>query len=64
MTKIEIQLRKSLIGRTPNQVKNAHHLGLKKIRQKVIKENIATIRGIVKKISHLVIVKEISERKI
>ncbi|MEZ0180054.1 50S ribosomal protein L30 ['Camptotheca acuminata' phytoplasma] len=59
MKKLEITLKKSLIGRSPNQVKNAHCLGLKKINQKVIKEDIAVFRGILKKINHLVSVKEI-----
>ncbi|KND62774.1 50S ribosomal protein L30 [Candidatus Phytoplasma phoenicium] len=59
MKKIEIILKKSLIGRTPNQRKNAHALGLKKINQKIIINDAETIRGIIKKIHHLVLVKEI-----
>lgn len=59
MKKIEIILRKSLIGRTPNQIKNAQALGLKKINQKIIKDDVKTIRGIIKKIHHLISVHEI-----
>ncbi|KOR75471.1 50S ribosomal protein L30 [Candidatus Phytoplasma pruni] len=64
MKKLEITLYKSLIGRTPNQVKNAHHLGLRKINQKVIKEDIPTVRGVLNKIHHLVVVKEVLEGRV
>ncbi|TVY12341.1 50S ribosomal protein L30 [Candidatus Phytoplasma pini] len=63
MKKIEITLKKSIIGISPKQLKNINSLGLKKINQKIIKENVATIRGILKKIQHLVLVKEIIEIK-
>ncbi|WP_425306202.1 50S ribosomal protein L30 [Columbia Basin potato purple top phytoplasma] len=63
MMKLEITLKKSLIGRTPNQVKNANILGLKKINQKVIKEDIQVVRGILKKINHLVLIKEICSKE-
>ncbi|QTX02795.1 50S ribosomal protein L30 [Candidatus Phytoplasma luffae] len=63
MKKLEIILRKSLIGRTPNQLKNVQCLGLKKINQIVIKEDSPNIRGILKKINHLISVKEIIEKE-
>ncbi|MBP3059401.1 50S ribosomal protein L30 [Texas Phoenix palm phytoplasma] len=63
MKKIEITLNKSLIGRKPNQIKNAYALGLRKINQKVIKKDIAIIQGILKKINHLVSIKEIIEKE-
>ncbi|MDV3166894.1 MAG: 50S ribosomal protein L30 [Vigna little leaf phytoplasma] len=59
MKKIEIKLYKSLIGRCPKQIKNAHSLGLKKINQKIIKNDVDSILGMIKKINHLVLVKEI-----
>ncbi|WP_341266613.1 50S ribosomal protein L30 [Candidatus Phytoplasma fraxini] len=63
MKKLEITLKKSLIGRTPNQIKNANVLGLKKINQKVIKDDVQIIRGILKKINHLVLIKEIVSKE-
>ena len=57
--KIQITLKKSLIGRKPNQVKTAHALGLKKIHQVVVKESNEAIDGMILTISHLVEVKEV-----
>ena len=57
---LEITLKKSLIGRNPNQVKTAQALGLKKINQTVVKESNDAINGMVKTIAHLVTVKEIA----
>jgi large subunit ribosomal protein L30 len=57
---LEITLKKSLIGRNPNQVKTAHALGLKKLNQTVVKESNDAIVGMVKTIAHLVVVKEIA----
>ncbi len=57
---LEITLKKSLIGRNPNQVATAHALGLKKLNQTVVKESNDAIVGMVKTIAHLVVVKEIA----
>jgi len=57
--KIQITLKRSLIGRKPNQVKTAHALGLKKINQVVVKEDNEAILGMVKTISHLIVVQEL-----
>ncbi len=57
--KIQITLKRSLIGRKPNQVKTAHALGLKKINQVVIKEANEAILGMVNTISHLIVVQEV-----
>jgi large subunit ribosomal protein L30 len=57
--KLQVTLKKSLIGRNPNQVKTAHALGLKKIHQVVVKESNEAIDGMIKTISHLVDVKEV-----
>ncbi|MDX9690827.1 MAG: 50S ribosomal protein L30 [Acholeplasmataceae bacterium] len=57
--KIQITLKKSLIGRLPNQVKTAHALGLKKIHQVVVKETNDAINGMVKTIAHMVDVQEV-----
>lgn len=58
--KLQITLKKSLIGRKPNQIKTAHALGLKKINQVVVKESNEAINGMVKTISHLVDVVEVA----
>ncbi|MBM7452930.1 large subunit ribosomal protein L30 [Acholeplasma morum] len=58
--KLEITLKRSLIGRNPNQVKTAHALGLKKLNQTVVKESNDAIIGMVNTIAHLVTVKEIA----
>ncbi|MBE0701008.1 MAG: 50S ribosomal protein L30 [Acholeplasmataceae bacterium] len=58
--KLEITLTKSLIGRRPNQAKTAKALGLKKIGQIVVKEDNDAIQGMIKTISHMITVKEIT----
>jgi large subunit ribosomal protein L30 len=58
---LEITLKRSLIGRTEDQRVTAQTLGLRKIRQTVIKPDNEAIRGMVRKVNHLVEVKEISE---
>lgn len=57
--RLEVTLKRSLIGRRPNQVKTAKALGLKKINQVVVKEDNEAIRGMIKTISHLVEVQEV-----
>jgi large subunit ribosomal protein L30 len=57
--KLEVTLKRSLIGRKPNQVKTAKALGLKKLNQVVVKEDNEAIRGMIKTISHLVEVQEV-----
>lgn len=56
---LEITLKKSLIGRRPNQVATAHALGLRKIGQVVVKEKNDAIDGMIRTIGHLVEVKEV-----
>lgn len=57
--KLEITLRRSLIGRAEDQRVTVNTLGLRKINQTVVQEDNAAIRGMVNKVSHLVTVKEI-----
>ncbi len=59
--KLEIKLVRSLIGRKPNQVKTAKALGLTKINSVVIKDKNESIMGMIKTISHLVTVNEVTE---
>ena len=57
--KLQITLKRSLIGRKPNQIKTAHALGLKKVNQVVVKEANEAFTGMVNTILHLVDVKEV-----
>ena len=59
MSEIKIQLVKSLNGRLPKHVRIAEALGLKRIRQTVVKPDSAeVIRGMVEKIGYLVEIKK------
>jgi large subunit ribosomal protein L30 len=57
--KLQVTLKRSLIGRKPNQIKTAHALGLRKVNQVVVKEAIEAITGMINTIIHLVDVKEV-----
>lgn len=59
--KLEITLKRSLIGRPEDQRLTVQTLGLRKIRQTVVQPDNPAIRGMVNKVSHLVEVKEISD---
>ncbi|MDM5296737.1 50S ribosomal protein L30 [Bacillus pumilus] len=56
--KVEITLKRSVIGRPEDQVVTVRTLGLKKTNQTVVHEDNAAIRGMINKVSHLVSVKE------
>ena len=58
MAKLQITLKRSLIGRTQDQKATVEALGLRKMHQTVEKEDNAAIRGMVEKVKHLVEVKE------
>lgn len=58
MGKLEITLKRSVIGHKPNQRKTCDALGLTKINKTVLKEDNEQIRGMVNTISHLVTVVE------
>ena len=60
MTKIRITQVKSRIGSTERQKKTLDALGLRKMHNTVIKEDTPQIKGMVRKISHLVTVEEIN----
>lgn len=59
MAKLQITLKRSLIGRPGNQRATVQSLGLSKLNSTVVKEDNAAIRGMVNTISHLVEVKEV-----
>ncbi|MGG1662209.1 50S ribosomal protein L30 [Brevibacillus sp. NRS-1366] len=59
MAKLQITLKRSLIGRTVDQQDTVKALGLRKLNSTVVKEDNAAIRGMVFKVKHLVEVKEL-----
>lgn len=58
MAKLRITLVKSGNGYGPDQVDTLHTLGLRKIRQSVVREDSLCLRGQVMKVKHLVMVEE------
>jgi large subunit ribosomal protein L30 len=59
--KLRITQTRSLIGRPKPQRDTVRGLGLKRIRDTVVKEDRPEIRGMLFKVSHLVSVEEVSE---
>ncbi len=59
MGKINVTLKRSAIGYPQDQRGTVAGLGLRKLHQTVKHEDTATIRGMVKKISHLVEITEV-----
>ncbi|UOQ49439.1 50S ribosomal protein L30 [Gracilibacillus caseinilyticus] len=57
--KLEITLKRSVIGRSEVQKATVQTLGLKKIHQSVVREDTPVVRGMITKVSHLVDVKEV-----
>ncbi|MDO4662329.1 MAG: 50S ribosomal protein L30 [Tissierellia bacterium] len=59
MARLEITLKKSLIGRNENQRRIAEVLGLRRPNHTVIKPDNEAIRGMIRKIDFMLDVKEI-----
>ena len=59
--KLKIVLSRSLIGRPDDQRATVRVLGLTKIRQSVLQEDTPAVRGMIRKVEHLVIVEEIKD---
>ncbi|MFS1514659.1 50S ribosomal protein L30 [Chengkuizengella sp. SCS-71B] len=57
--KIEITLKRSLIGRPEDQRVTVKTLGLGKLNSSVVQPDNPAIRGMVKKVAHLIEVKEV-----
>jgi large subunit ribosomal protein L30 len=60
MAKIRITQTRSKIGSTQRQKKTIDALGLKRIRHTVEHEDNEVIRGMIKKVEHLVTIEEIN----
>lgn len=54
MKQLQIKLVRSLIGYPETQRSIVHALGLRKLQHTVIRPDVASVRGMVNKISHLV----------
>ena len=59
MTKLKVTQIRSVIDRPKDQKDTVHRLGLRRIRQTVIKEDRPDIRGMLAKVRHLVSVEEV-----
>lgn len=59
MLKLKVTLRKSTIGANENQIACVKGLGLRKLNSSRVLENTPAVRGMVKKVIHLVDVEEI-----
>ncbi|SHN36796.1 MULTISPECIES: 50S ribosomal protein L30 [Gracilibacillus] len=57
--KIEITLKRSVIGRSEVQKATVQTLGLRKMHQSVVREDTPVVRGMINKVSHLVDIKEV-----
>jgi large subunit ribosomal protein L30 len=60
-TMLQITLKNSAIGRPQDQRATLRGLGLTKLHKTVVLENTPSVRGMVKKIMHLVEVSEIEQ---
>jgi len=61
MTKLKVTLKRSVIGSTESQRATVRGLGLKKIRSSKVLINTPAVRGMIKKVIHLVDVEEVTE---
>ena len=61
MTKLKVTLKKSVIGSTESQRATVRGLGLKKIRSSKVLVNTPAVRGMIKKVIHLVDVEKVTE---
>ncbi|TCS81530.1 50S ribosomal protein L30 [Tepidibacillus fermentans] len=61
MKKLQITLKRSLIGRPEAQRKVVKALGLRKLNQTIVQNDNPAIRGMVNKVNHLVEVIEVDE---
>ena len=59
MAQVKITLTRSLIGYPKDQRATVKALGLGKIRPSVVKEDSASLRGMLHKVAHLVEVEEV-----
>ncbi len=51
--KLKVTLTKSIIGLSPKQEATVKALGLRRIRQSVVHDDTATVRGMIAKVPHV-----------
>ena len=61
MAKLKVTMVRGLAGRTPNQRLTIKGLGLKRRHHSVVVEDTPETRGMINKVSHLVVVEEVKE---
>jgi large subunit ribosomal protein L30 len=61
MARLRVTQVRSTIGRPKRQRETLRSLGLRRIRDVVVKDDRPEIRGMVRKVSHLVTVEEVNE---
>ena len=59
MTRLKVTLKHSAIGRPKNQLEQLKGLGLRRLHDERVLENTPAVRGMVKKVLHLVDVEEV-----
>ena len=59
MKKLKVTLKRSLIGSTDKQISTVKGLGLRRINHNRVLQNTPAIRGMIKKVLHLVDVEEV-----
>jgi large subunit ribosomal protein L30 len=59
VSRLKVRQIKSGIGGTPGQRETLRSLGLKRLRDEVVKEDRPEIRGMVRAVAHLVTVEEV-----
>ena len=59
--KLEVTLRRSLIGKVPQHKKTAKALGLKRPNKSIVVDDTPPIRGMIKSIEYMVSVRELDE---
>ena len=59
MTRLKVTLRKSPIGKNRNQLEQLKGLGLRKLGHSRTLENTPAVRGMVKKVLHIIDVEEV-----
>jgi large subunit ribosomal protein L30 len=60
-SKLKIRQTRSAINRSGMQKKTIRALGIRRLHQTVVHEDNPCIRGMVKKVEHLVVVEEVNE---
>lgn len=59
MSRIRITLVRGLVGCTDEQRRTVRSLGLRRIRHSVLREDRPDVRGMVRKVAHLLTVEEV-----